>query len=67
MGNDFLAKLVIVLKEEQGAFARAALERPKESAAFAYGVACGHYEGLQHAVDTIESFMADEEEHERKS
>ena len=61
-----IGKLITELKAKQADLAEAAMMFPK-SDPFEHGCQCGRYQGIQLALDAIDSILRDEIEKERKS
>lgn len=58
MNQNLVSKLISELKSEQQAIAEGAMLRPK-SEPFEHGVQSGKYQGIQIALNTLESLLRD--------
>ena len=65
MDSSTLQKYVSALKERQSEIAEGAMERPA-SDLVGYGVQAGRYQGVQLALDTLDSILRDAYEKENK-
>ena len=64
--NQLIAKFVAELKAQQEAIAAGAMFQPREDL-LKYGVMAGRYQGIQNALDTLDSILRDNAEQELKS
>ena len=55
-------RVLMALKKELNGLAHSALSQPASRDAFEYGRMVGNYAGLKHAVETIETALANEED-----
>lgn len=64
--DQVLMKFIGQVKAEQAEIAEAGMLRPKREL-FALGETSGNYQGLQRALDILDSIIRDKEEKERSS
>lgn len=59
MNQNLVSKFIAVIKDQQLGVAEASMMRPK-SDPFEHGVQAGRYQGLQLALETLESLLRDD-------
>jgi len=59
VNQNLVSKFIALLKDQQAAIAESAMLRPK-SDPFEHGVQSGRYQGIQLALETLESLLRDD-------